>query len=181
MNFDQYVPLAVRTAKPFPTIKQNLQHAAIGLCTETGEFASEVKRIDIYGREMTEEMRLHMLEELGDILWYAALAAHTIRGYSPSGELNHPGVGALYEGVMYLQAGSSSLAQATENGNLNDVGVAIRHILVTVQTLAVRLDSTFGALMHDNIAKLQKRFPDAYSDAAAEARADKGGADHRNS
>jgi hypothetical protein len=32
-----------------------------------------------------------------------------------------------------------------------------------------------------NIEKLRQRYPEAYSDAAAEARADKGGADARNS
>jgi hypothetical protein len=35
--------------------------------------------------------------------------------------------------------------------------------------------------MDENIAKLQERFPNAYSNAAAEARADKGGLDARNS
>jgi len=118
MDFNDYQRKAVSTAKMYPTLAENLNHAALGLTTEVGEFTTEVKRAVIYEREITLAMREHMLEELGDTLWYIALAAEAL-------------------GV-----------------NMN-------------------------GLARENIAKLQKRYPQAYSNEAAEARADKGGLEAR--
>lgn len=120
MDFNQYQVLANRTAKPMPDLAADLAHAALGIATEGGEFTTEVKRAAIYGKPITDEMRAHMAEELGDLLWYVALAAE-------------------------------------------------------------KLGIPMSAMARDNIEKLRKRFPDAYSDAAAEARADKGGLDARSS
>ena len=114
MNFDDYQAAAIRTAKTSGDIGAHLTHAALGIATEGGEFTTEVKRVSIYNKAVTEEMRQHMAEELGDLLWYVALAA------------------------QHLGVPMSSMAQA-------------------------------------NIAKLRARFPEKYTDAAAENRADKGG------
>lgn len=121
MNFDQYQAAAYRTA-PGPDIPAQVEllHAQTGMTTELGEFASEVKRMAFYDKPLTIEMHAHMREELGDILWYVALAATA------------------------LQVNLSELAEA-------------------------------------NIAKLRKRFPEKFSPAAAEARADKDGLGHRES
>ena len=114
MNFNEYQVSALRTAKLFGTVKENLNHAALGIATEGGEFTTEVKRLVIYGNPMTVGVQQHMAEELGDLLWYIALAAESL---------------------------GASLHQ----------------------------------IARDNVTKLQKRFPDSYTDKAAEARADKGG------
>jgi NTP pyrophosphatase (non-canonical NTP hydrolase) len=79
MDFNEYQAAALRTAKPEEdTFVGNLVHASLGLATESGEFTTEVKRIARYGKSMTEEMRQHMMEELGDTLWYIALAAKAL-------------------------------------------------------------------------------------------------------
>lgn len=121
MNFSEYQIGANRTSKVHDeSLTENLVHAALGLSTEVGEFTTEVKRIARHGKEMTPEMRDHMIEELGDVMWYIALAAEALK-------------------------------------------------------------TTMGNLATHNIAKLMKRFPEKYSHEAAEARADKGGADARAS
>lgn len=120
MNFTEYQSQANRTAKQLHSVSANLMHAALGLCTETGEFTTEVKRAHIYGKPITTPEISHMVEELGDILWYIALAA-------------------------------------------NALGVPMRRIAEA------------------NIAKLQARYPEAYSDVLAEARLDKSGATPRES
>lgn len=114
MNFNEYQSNALRTAKNFDSLGANLTHAALGIATEGGEFTTEVKRIAIYGKPMTVEMQQHMAEELGDLLWYIALAAE--------------------------------------------------HLHISLHQIA-----------RENIAKLQKRFPEKYTDQMAEARLDKGG------
>lgn len=120
MTFHEYQVDALRTAKTFNHLATDLTHASLGLATETGEFTTIVKRAAIYNAPIAEAEINHMVEELGDILWYVALAAE-------------------------------------------HVGVSLNRIAEL------------------NIAKLRRRFPERYSDAAAEARADKNGADARNS
>lgn len=120
MNFHEYQAAALRTCNQMPTQTLDLVHAQLGMCTEVGEFATEVKRLFAYNRPLTDEMRDHMVEELGDALWYFAVAADAL-------------------------------------------GVSMR------------------AMAEKNIAKLQLRYPEKYSDELAEARLDKGGASHQES
>jgi len=119
MNFNDYQAASMRTATHLDeTLEANLVHASLGLSTEVGEFVTEAKRIHRYHKPCTPEMVAHMSEELGDVLWYVALAASAL-------------------GVPMSQIAS------------------------------------------DNVAKLQKRFPEKYTNEAAEARADKEGASAR--
>ena len=114
MNADDYQKLAIRTAKTYPSIGENLTHVALGLLTEAGEVGTTVKRHVIYNKELTQDMRQNLAEELGDLAWYMALACET-------------------------------------------------------------LGLSLGDVLQENIEKLQARYPNAYSDQAAEGRADKGG------
>ena len=78
MNLYLYQTEALRTARVMATPTLNLLHAQIGLATETGEFATEVKRLFAYNKPLTDDMREHMAEELGDVLWYIAVAADAL-------------------------------------------------------------------------------------------------------
>ncbi len=48
-----------------------LLHGLIGVCTEVGEGQDALKKAIIYGKELDEK---NLIEELGDKLWYIALA-----------------------------------------------------------------------------------------------------------
>ena len=48
-----------------------LLHAAMGLCTESGEFMDMMKKHILYGKEID---LVNLEEELGDTGWYMALA-----------------------------------------------------------------------------------------------------------
>ena len=50
---------------------ERLLHAGIGLATESGEFLDTIKKSVFYGRDLDE---VNLKEELGDILWYVAVA-----------------------------------------------------------------------------------------------------------
>jgi NTP pyrophosphatase (non-canonical NTP hydrolase) len=52
-----------------------LLHAAFGLCTEAGEFHDQLKRHTFYSAELDET---NLIEELGDLMWYVALAANVL-------------------------------------------------------------------------------------------------------
>ena len=49
-----------------------LLHAGMGLCTESSEFLDQLKKVIFYGREADIP---NLIEELGDLSWYLAIAA----------------------------------------------------------------------------------------------------------
>lgn len=52
-----------------------LAHAGMGLVTEAGEFTDMLKKHAIYGKALD---RVNLAEELGDLMWYVALACNTL-------------------------------------------------------------------------------------------------------
>lgn len=72
----KYVEQAMRTAQlDVRSPRELLDNAALGLSGESGEFADHVKKFLYHGHELDND---YMTKELGDILWYIALAASTI-------------------------------------------------------------------------------------------------------
>jgi NTP pyrophosphatase (non-canonical NTP hydrolase) len=68
-----YIQQAMKTEATHCNVvgKERLLHAGIGMATESGEFLDAVKKAVFYGKELDE---VNLKEELGDILWYVALA-----------------------------------------------------------------------------------------------------------
>lgn len=188
MDFNTYMPLAMRTAKKMPTKLDDLKHAAIGLVTEIGEFATEVKRHSIYGRPLTPEMREHMIEELFDSQWYAALMLTTLgKTYvEPDDkvreEIARMALGNLLDSTLLaasMMLGSVAfLFRDPEKDDVDDVDAVhgmVCMLIYILDQISMQLVIASDEGRRRNIAKLRLRYPDAYSDLAAEARADKGG------
>ncbi|GAA2786055.1 nucleoside triphosphate pyrophosphohydrolase family protein [Saccharopolyspora taberi] len=58
---------------------QVLLYAALGLTNEAGEVAGEIKKaVRDDGGEITEQRREAVIDELGDVLWYAARLAESV-------------------------------------------------------------------------------------------------------
>lgn len=72
----EYEVAAMKTAKDMGSFRENLIHAALGLASDSGEFVDAVKKHCIYGKELD---RANCIEELGDILWFVALACNTLK------------------------------------------------------------------------------------------------------
>src|SRR3970040_680465 len=75
LDFDLYQFKARETAiYPEKGKLGGLLYTTIGLCGESGELANKVKKIlrDTES-QTTEESRIKISEELGDILWYIAM------------------------------------------------------------------------------------------------------------
>lgn len=53
----------------------DLMHAGIGMATEGGEFLDAVKKHIFYGAELD---KVNLAEEVGDMLWYCALACSAL-------------------------------------------------------------------------------------------------------
>jgi len=75
---DNFIEEALRTESSLNPLSETyeeksarLLHAAIGLVTESGEFIDALKKFLFYGRPLD---LVNLKEELGDILWYIAIA-----------------------------------------------------------------------------------------------------------
>lgn len=73
MTVAEYQEHAMRTAKDMGSQKMDMIHAAMGLSSDAGEFVDAVKKHAIYGKELDWN---NYVEELGDCLWFIALACH---------------------------------------------------------------------------------------------------------
>jgi NTP pyrophosphatase (non-canonical NTP hydrolase) len=80
----EYQELASRTeSTDFEAIRNRmntvrairLQHAQLGIASEAGEIADQLKKSFFYGKTMDT---VNLAEELGDLFWYMALAANEL-------------------------------------------------------------------------------------------------------
>jgi len=75
MDANEYQRLALRTEAPDRERRERLLNAALGLCGEAGEFGDTLKK-HVYHAHLLDEAALR--KELGDVLWYAALACDAL-------------------------------------------------------------------------------------------------------
>lgn len=81
MRGNAYQDLANRTLIPEDNVLDTITRLVLGLLGEAGEFANKYKKVfrDNNG-ELTAELRQHLVDELGDQLWYIAVLC-TLFGY----------------------------------------------------------------------------------------------------
>ena len=77
MNFNDYQKEALRTERGMNKELPRVLNGALGLSGEAGEFADILKKHYFQGHTFDRE---HLAKELGDVLWYIAIAADSI-GY----------------------------------------------------------------------------------------------------
>lgn len=77
MQMNEYQASAMRTLsdKSANTVGGQLTTACLGLAGETGEFCEHVKKYLYHGHPLDYK---ELEKEVGDILWYVALAARAI-------------------------------------------------------------------------------------------------------
>ncbi len=75
MKSNEYQQLALRTLAAGLSPRDRLINAALGLNGEAGEFADTVKKHLFHGHPLDRDA---LLKELGDVLWYVALACDTL-------------------------------------------------------------------------------------------------------
>lgn len=69
MNFNEYQNLAQRTANGEAHDIEKIMNGCFGLAGESGECCDIVKKYMFQGHALDEN---HLIEELGDVLWYCA-------------------------------------------------------------------------------------------------------------
>ena len=62
-----------RSTAAYPEIGVNYIYPALGLCGESGEVAEKIKKIiRDNGGVVSDEKRIEIKKELGDVMWYVA-------------------------------------------------------------------------------------------------------------
>ena len=190
MNLNEYQPLAMRTAKVFVTVPENLIHAALGIASEAGELALTIA---CAWMKLPFDIQ-NIPEEMGDACWYSAYLCDTM-GWKFEDLILEPGTASemapeLASAVIGRNPVALALLAAHYGGEVTSVVKAHaiygkelddvmmkRHLALYVTTLSLLSDlhgfSFEEVTLAQNIAKLQKRYPDKYSDVDAIARADK--------
>ena len=76
LTADDYQRAALRTARADElSAEELLLNGAMGLCGEAGEVVDLVKKTRFQGHALSSEK---LVEELGDVAWYLAIAAHAL-------------------------------------------------------------------------------------------------------
>jgi len=75
MTFDDYQQAALRTTNPALTPDERLLDAAAGLAEEAGEVLGLVRKRAFQQRDVERD---RFVEELGDVLWCAAVTADAL-------------------------------------------------------------------------------------------------------
>ena len=82
MTFDEYTKQALTTAHVDPAYKGTLMEQtiwALGVAGEAGEVVEKWKKIVAYKEgKMTDEEKQDLGKELGDVIWYIAVMAHSL-------------------------------------------------------------------------------------------------------
>lgn len=75
MTGNEYQELAMRTKNPEINGYDSLRNAAYGLNGEAGEVIDLLKKHEFQGHKLD---RIGVVDELGDVLWYVALACDAL-------------------------------------------------------------------------------------------------------
>lgn len=75
MNFEEYQKLSRKTAL-YPNAGSNFVYPTLGLAGEAGEVAEKIKKvIRDKNSVVSEETKIEIAKELGDVLWYVTQIA----------------------------------------------------------------------------------------------------------
>ena len=79
MTFEEYQEQALNTVLSTGDEFKDLLHWVLGLTGEAGEVAEKMKKIiRDKGSVVSEEDKIEMAKELGDVLWYLAVFANDL-------------------------------------------------------------------------------------------------------
>ena len=179
MKWDEYVHLTERTANrgPQDSTARRLVMCALGLVGETGEVADACKKTLFHDHAFDRD---HFLQELGDLLWYVAIAASTVGAdLSVSWQEGEPTESAPFEdsslldhaitlsslvsvaAEMLYAMGRRSEHDSSENFEMI-VAANLAPVLRSICLMANNLGTNIKDVAERNINKLRKRYPNGF-------------------
>lgn len=169
MNLDEYQRLAMRTA-PIGTYTEReiFENACLGLIGETGEVSDLIKKSRFQGHQLGV---VHLMRELGDVLWYVALGVYAIKGdygledaVDEAADFMNIPLEMSATAVIFLM--TDTIATLANHCYVNKDAIPLfGRMIQYIEALAIRYGSTLEAVMKANVAKLEERYPGAKFDS----------------
>lgn len=175
MTLKEYIPLAIRTECDYkatqfwagrehfytPPNHWRLAHAAIGISTECAELIIAINKGDF----------VNILEEIGDILWYGAIALNSFSvvdvHIATRDEFGSDTLSATAGHLLDLVKKEMFYGKAVDKSKAIS---ALMTILSICASIARDLDTCLSDIMDKNIAKLRIRYPEKFTEHHAENR-----------
>ncbi len=166
MKFEDYRKINLRTNKWLGSPQLDLAHALIGMTSEINELEEAIKKND----------EVNISEELSDILWYVSLylSVRDIPTLGQSIQIVYQPFPALVRNISLLNdiakkwiIYNKEIDQEKENQILTTI-LTIAHNFFLSSHDNRKVDIERG--LQNNIDKLRKRYPNAYSDELAQNR-----------
>lgn len=176
LTWDDYRVLARRTQDPSLSPREKLAHAVLGLCSEMHEAELEASALTFGCPEFVNGVKQRLALEIGDCYWMIAELCDyfdsensSVKFFPPPEPRNSrsslPYVGnAAVEGA---RAHLCNVAQKAFQGHApredRSVERALLNIGCHLGRLAEKADFATKTILHMNIEKLKKRYPDGFS------------------
>lgn len=176
MTLDEYQSLACRTSQWQPTHpnyrqEEHRTYGEISLAGESGELVDAIKKSVFHGKRDNEKI----LNECGDVAWSVACLCEVhglhfdeiaLCGMLKASDLD------ITRDALDLFAFAAESIKWSQRSKIVDLGFDLANVIAGIVSISQRAGSSLEEVLAGNVAKLRKRYPDGYSDAASIARAD---------
>lgn len=174
MNLADYQALAMRTSQwRHDTLghrgERHRAYGAISLAGESGEVIDLLKKHDFNGHAIN---RAKLMEEAGDTMWSLACIADGSNVALCQDPLPCTGLALAYPSLRFASLCARIINDIAYRGWASriDIAACVGGLVACIEPHGITLEECMIA----NVAKLRARYPDGYSDAASQARADEG-------
>lgn len=156
----------------------DVSHGIVGFKDETGEILMALQKY-ILGFQMTDQMKLHLEEELGDALYFLTVIHKKLKlKMPPAGRKHKLQKMTVTEALLNLDAMSTHILNLWKKAfygkevDYEKIGVYAQEAINVLYGIAgVVLEKTPSQIMESNIAKLSHRYPEGtFSQSSAEDR-----------
>lgn len=166
MNIQEYKVAARRTVRESDDTKIEF---SLGVCGESGEIIDYIKKVHFQGEIFNKE---HIKEELGDLLWYITNLAtecdldiisiiDTMKLFNEMITVERYSEITLAFNISW---NVGKLVLAVQNESKLDVESSIKKLILYSLKLSDMYNLTFDEIFEFNIKKLQKRYPNGFSE-----------------
>lgn len=162
MTFEDYQQKCMRTWNASKDRHVQLENCMWGL-GEVGELQNLVKKWRHHGHDLD---KVAFIDELGDIAYYTAIAAHLIEcpksRFGTYITYSDDMPRSLVDVMKYASRAQQDMLWAIENNTMIAGYLWLDSVWHCVASLAQNVDSTIQEVMEHNVEKLTKRYPDGF-------------------
>lgn len=161
----------------------NLSHGLAGIVAETLELQVGMTQFLIFGSQMTEEIRMNVIEELGDLGYFLTVATRSLRMHFPSPTKKYKKfplyttkTTIVYD-MIHVACEIADLQKKMYYGrvlNLDAIKEAVgKMVYLYWMACSLLVDKSPAEIFDMNIAKLSARYGNGYFESILEAHRNK--------